>query len=309
MFTGQFGLRLQPARGKHRFRSQTHLPHPPSQSQTFKFSLDALAPSLIFCCIPGWVDRLPPPLLEGVAFQGPESCGVSVPVPPRLCCKVTSSDPRWAGGPSVHLWSPGIPSLLLATRTCFSSELIGHCCCLVKSRPTFCDPLPTPPRTVAHQVPLSMGSPRQEYWNGLPFPSPGDLPNPGIERTPPALAGGCFTDEPLSIHIFRFLVFIRFYSAEDSTGASHSALMMKSRLLEATPLAYTWFPLIFTIPGRKYYCAHESDEETEAQGGERRPAWGGGGRGRRLWRPHLLLCPPAGCQRAGRLTGALSEAP
>ena len=37
------------------------------------------------------------------------------------------------------------------------------------------------PWTVAHQVPLSIGFSRQEYWSGLPFPSPGDLPNPGIE--------------------------------------------------------------------------------------------------------------------------------
>ena len=37
------------------------------------------------------------------------------------------------------------------------------------------------PWTVAYQVPPSMGFSRQEYWSGLPFPSPGDLPNPGIE--------------------------------------------------------------------------------------------------------------------------------
>ena len=37
------------------------------------------------------------------------------------------------------------------------------------------------PWTVARQAPLSMGFTRQEYWSGLPFPSPGDLPNPGIE--------------------------------------------------------------------------------------------------------------------------------
>ena len=42
-----------------------------------------------------------------------------------------------------------------------------------------------------------MGFPRQEYWSGLPFPSPGDLPNPGIESTSPALAGGFFTTESL----------------------------------------------------------------------------------------------------------------
>ena len=55
------------------------------------------------------------------------------------------------------------------------------------------------PWTVAHQAPLSMGFSRQEYWSGLPFPSPGDLPDPGIEPASlvsPALAGGFFTPAP-----------------------------------------------------------------------------------------------------------------
>ena len=49
--------------------------------------------------------------------------------------------------------------------------------------------------TVAHQAPLSMGFYKQEYWSGLPFPSPGHRPNPGItpmSLTSPALAGGFF---------------------------------------------------------------------------------------------------------------------
>ena len=41
-----------------------------------------------------------------------------------------------------------------------------------------------------------MGFPRQEYWSGLPFPSPGDLPDPGIEPAPPAFAGRFFTTAP-----------------------------------------------------------------------------------------------------------------
>ena len=41
--------------------------------------------------------------------------------------------------------------------------------------------------TVVYQAPLSMGFSRQEYWSGLPFPSPGDLPDPGIEPGSPAL--------------------------------------------------------------------------------------------------------------------------
>ena len=52
------------------------------------------------------------------------------------------------------------------------------------------------PWTVAHQAPLPMRLPRQEYWSGLPFPSLGDLPDPGIKPVFPALAGGFFTTEP-----------------------------------------------------------------------------------------------------------------
>ena len=50
--------------------------------------------------------------------------------------------------------------------------------------------------TVACQAPLSMRFPRQEHWNWLPFPTPGDLPDPGIEPASLALAGRFFTTEP-----------------------------------------------------------------------------------------------------------------
>ena len=51
-------------------------------------------------------------------------------------------------------------------------------------------------QTAARQLPLSMGFPRSEYWNRVPFPPPGDPPNPGVEPeslVSPALAGGFFT--------------------------------------------------------------------------------------------------------------------
>ena len=73
--------------------------------------------------------------------------------------------------------------------SCWRSEL--HCCCLVA---VSYDSLQ--PHGLAHQAPLSLGFPRQEYWSGLPFPSPRDLPSPGIEPTSPGLAGGFFTAEP-----------------------------------------------------------------------------------------------------------------
>ena len=61
-----------------------------------------------------------------------------------------------------------------------------------------CPTLFMTPWTVGSQGPLSMGFSRKEYWSWLPFPPPGDLPDPGIEPTfcaSPALAGGFFTTE------------------------------------------------------------------------------------------------------------------
>ena len=62
---------------------------------------------------------------------------------------------------------------------------------VAQSCPTLCDPW-----TVAHQAPLSMGFSRKEYWSGLPFPSPGDLPNPGIESGSPTLQADALTSDP-----------------------------------------------------------------------------------------------------------------
>ena len=62
------------------------------------------------------------------------------------------------------------------------------------------------PHPVVLQAPLSKGFPRQEYWRGLPFPPPGDLPNPGIKPVSsesPVLAGGFFTTEPHGNYIFK----------------------------------------------------------------------------------------------------------
>ena len=50
--------------------------------------------------------------------------------------------------------------------------------------------------TVARQAPHSMGFPRQEYWNGLPFPSPGDLPDPGSKSGSPTFQADALPSEP-----------------------------------------------------------------------------------------------------------------
>ena len=59
-----------------------------------------------------------------------------------------------------------------------------------------CVRLFTTPWTVAYQAPPSMGFSRQEYWSGLPFSSPGDLPDPGIEPGSPVFQEDTLTSEP-----------------------------------------------------------------------------------------------------------------
>ena len=74
------------------------------------------------------------------------------------------------------------------------------------------------PWTVACQAPPSMGFSRQEYWNGLPFPSPGDLPDPGIKPESPALQADSLPSEPPEAPILKvwfsftteFLLFLFF---------------------------------------------------------------------------------------------------
>ena len=84
---------------------------------------------------------------------------------------------------------------LLKLVTCINTicDYIHCCCCCLVTElcPTLVNPW-----TVAHQASLSMGLSTQEYWSWLPFPSPGNLPDPGFEATPPTLTGGFFTTEP-----------------------------------------------------------------------------------------------------------------
>ena len=67
----------------------------------------------------------------------------------------------------------------------FKKGFCTFCCLIAKSCPTLLTPW-----TVVCQAPLSLGFASQEYWSGLPFPSPGDLPDPGVELGSPALAHG-----------------------------------------------------------------------------------------------------------------------
>ena len=69
----------------------------------------------------------------------------------------------------------GGKSIYISIRKCGGGGLLAKPC-----------PTLAPPWTVARQAPLSMGFSRQEYWRGLPFPPPGDLPDPAIQPKTPA---------------------------------------------------------------------------------------------------------------------------
>ena len=81
------------------------------------------------------------------------------------------------------------------------------------------------PWTVAHQAPLSMGFFRQEYWSGFPFPSPGDLPDPGVESTSPVSAGGFFTTVPPG----KSSIYIQFSSVAQSCPTLCNAMNHSSQ--------------------------------------------------------------------------------
>ena len=75
---------------------------------------------------------------------------------------------------------------------------------VAQSCPTLCNPMDSS----LHQAPPSMGLSRQEYWRGLPFPSPGNLPDPGIEAGSPALQADALLSE-LSIMPSKFILVVQ----------------------------------------------------------------------------------------------------
>ena len=75
----------------------------------------------------------------------------------------------------------------------------------VAAKSLTCVQLFVTPWTVAYQAPPSMGFSREEYWSGFPFPSPGDLPNPGIEPRSPALQADALLSEPQGSPIYLYI--------------------------------------------------------------------------------------------------------
>ena len=114
-----------------------------------------------------------------VAIQDPSVHGISQA---RILKWVSISFSRGSSRPSNQ------------TRICYIGRRILYCCEVVKS--LSCVRLFATPWTVVYQAPPFMGFSRQDYWSGLPFPSPRDLPNPGIEPGVSQIVGRRFTSEP-----------------------------------------------------------------------------------------------------------------
>ena len=98
------------------------------------------------------------------------------------------------------------------------------------------------PWTVAFQPPLSMGSPRQEYWSGLPCPFPEDFPDPGIEPTSPELAGRFFTTEPpgKSTWLVNFTVYSVLVMARGTTVSKMKSQWWPSWTLQSSRWGRVW---------------------------------------------------------------------
>ena len=144
------------------------------------------------------------PTIKAWGFPKPGSSPVACPTGGRshLACSATLWN--WDLG-NKHRTMMILQLLLLLRRVCVCVHTCVCVCACARTRMSTRALLLshvqifTAPWNVAHQAPLSVGSSRQEYWSGLPFPTPGNLPNQGIEPSSlvlPSLAGGFFATEP-----------------------------------------------------------------------------------------------------------------
>ena len=110
-------------------------------------------------------------------------------------------------------------------------------CLVPQSCLSLCNPMDcSPPGSSVHDP---MGFPKQEYWNGLPFPSPEDLSSPGIKTASPALAGEFFTTEPpgkpVYIHAFHFSLVQFSHSVVSNSLQPHEPQHARPPCPSATP--------------------------------------------------------------------------
>ena len=103
--------------------------------------------------------------------------------------------------------------------------------------------------TVAHQAPLSMGFPSQEYWSGLPFPSPGDLPQPGTELSSPALQAGSLLSEPPEKPFFfkKCIIYVPKDTHQNFQPTTLSTALASKHLQLKVKIKYVFYDLLVAI--------------------------------------------------------------
>ena len=109
------------------------------------------------------------------------------------------------------------------------------------------------PWTVAYQVPPSMGFSRQECWSGLPFPSPGDLPNPGIEPGSSALQADTLPSEPTCVanhHKYKQLKTRQINTLLHNKSLAYVSLVLHSGFSKADIKVLTSYPHLEAFLGR-----------------------------------------------------------
>ena len=125
-------------------------------------------------------------------------------------------------------------------------------CCLVAQ---LCLTIFAAPWTIACQAPLCMGFPRQEYWSGLPFPSPGDLPDPGIESRSPTLLEDSLLSESLGkpgVLVPEFMKFplkkvqiMSFYPLINKLSLGRGSEFLESNQAKGSGLYVTFYIIFF----------------------------------------------------------------
>ena len=126
---------------------------------------------------------------------------------------------------------------------------MGYSCCYLLMTPL----------TVTHQAPLCMGFPRQEYWSGLPFPSPGDLPDPGIESRSPTLLEDSLLSESLGkpgVLVPEFMKFplkkvqiMSFHPLINKLSLGRGSEFLESNQAKGSGLYVTFYIIFFFVLG------------------------------------------------------------
>ena len=110
--------------------------------------------------------------------------------------------------------------------------------------------------TVAHQAPLSMGFSRQEHWNGLPCPLPGNLPDPGIEPRSPALEADSLPSKPPGKPIYIYILFQILFPCRLLQNTEHNSLYIVGpcwlSILCTVPWRRKWQPTPVFLPGESH---------------------------------------------------------